>query len=160
VPPPPPPPAGPPVANADEIEARFQDVLRDQAALTASIDRLRIAVTETAGRNVGIGHNMGPSLAPVSLEELDGESEHLIALLKDKGPRPATADRALVIEHADRARKLSQRITTWLTTLAAEGTKLGVREIAKDLTAPLWKEVARRIVDLYHAIEAWISLLM
>jgi hypothetical protein len=30
----------------------------------------------------------------------------------------------------------------------------------KNLTAPIWEEVARRIVDLYHAaIKVWLSLL-
>lgn len=37
---------------------------------------------------------------------------------------------------------------------------VAVREVTKDLTAPLWEEVAHKIVELYHAIVAWLSLFM
>jgi hypothetical protein len=37
--------------------------------------------------------------------------------------------------------------------------KLGAGEVAKDLTAPLWQDVAHRLADLSHAIEVLASLL-
>jgi hypothetical protein len=85
VPPPTEPP--PPPANApdEEIEARFQEVLRRQAELSSSIDRLRTAITASATREIGPGHNQGPAL----IEELDADDKHLLALLQDKGPRPS-----------------------------------------------------------------------
>jgi hypothetical protein len=43
--------------------------------------------------------------------------------------------------------------------LAVEAAKLGAREVAKDLTAPLWAQVAQKIADLYHVIMAWLSSL-
>jgi hypothetical protein len=54
---------------------------------------------------------------------------------------------------------LSESIGTRAKQLAAEGAKLGVREVAKNVTAPLWAEVARLLLDLYHAIRVWLSLL-
>jgi hypothetical protein len=155
VPPPMEPP--PPPAVDDEINARFQDVLRSHAELTSSIDRLRDAITtSSATREIGPGHNQGP---PLQIEELDAEDKHLLALLQDKGPRPTPIDRALIAEQAEKTLQLSERIRTWQANLAAEAAKLGAREVVKDLTAPLWQEVARRIVDLCHAIQVWLSLL-
>jgi len=157
VPPPmePPPPAAD--AQDDGINARFQDVLRLQAELASSIDRLRGALTASpAAREIGPRHNQGP---PLQIEELDAEDKYLLVLLQDKGPRPTPIDRALIAEQAEKSLQLSKRIRTWQADLAAEAAKLGAREVAKDLTAPLWQEVARRIVDLYHAIQVWLSLL-
>jgi hypothetical protein len=152
--PPQPPDAAPDTdARAEDIEARFQDVLRRSADLTAAIDLLRAAIPSPAGRVVGPGHNQGP---PLPFEELDDETQHLLALLKEKGPTPAPADRALIVERADRTMRLSQRITAWLTNLGAEAAKLGAREVAKDLTAPLWQNAADRIIDLCHAIKDWL----
>jgi hypothetical protein len=54
---------------------------------------------------------------------------------------------------------LSERIRTWLTNLAREAATLGAREVAKDLTAGLWAEVADKLDMVYHAIKAWISSL-
>jgi hypothetical protein len=65
----------------------------------------------------------------------------------------------LIAEQAEKTLQLSERIRTWQANLAAEAAKLGAREVVKDLTAPLWQEVARRIVDLCHAIQVWLSLL-
>jgi hypothetical protein len=156
VPPPmePPPPAD---ARDDEINARFQDVLRGQAELASSIDRLRGAIAASpAAREIGPGHNQGP---PLQIEELDAESKHLLALLQDKGPRPTPVDRALIAEQAEKTLQLSERIRTWLTGAVIAVGSIGAHEVTKDLTAPLWEEVARRIVDLYHAIQVWLSLL-
>jgi hypothetical protein len=63
------------------------------------------------------------------------------------------------VEQAEKAVRVSERIKNWSTRLGAEGAKLGAREVAKDLTAPLWVEVAQRIADLYHSIMAWLSAL-
>lgn len=156
-----PPPMEPPptaVARDDEINARFQDVLRGQAELALSIDRLRVAITASpAVREIGPGHNQGP---PLQIGELDAEDKRLLALLQDNGPRPSPADRALIAEQAEKTFQLSERIRTWLARLAAEAAKLGAREILKDLTAPLWEEVARWIVNLYHYIIAWLASLL
>src|SRR6266550_7583686 len=106
---PPPPPAD---VLDDEINARFQDVLRGQAELASSIDRLRGAITASpAAREIGPGHNQGP---PLQIEELDAESKHLLALLQDKGPRPTPVDRALIAEQAEKTLQLSERVRTWL----------------------------------------------
>jgi hypothetical protein len=150
---PPPPPAD---ARDDEINARFQDVLRRQAETTSAINLLGDAIAASAAREIGIGHNQGP---PVSFEKLDAEDKRLLALLQDKGPRPRPVDRALIEEQAEKTLHLSDRIRTWLASLAAEAAKLGAREVAKDLTASLWEDVARRIVDLFHAIQVWLSSL-
>jgi hypothetical protein len=151
------PPPTVPRANArdEEIEARFQEVLRCQTELSSSIDRLRSAITASAKREIGPGHNQGPAL----IEELDADDKHLLALLQDKGPRPSPADRVPIVEQAEKTLGLSERIREWLTNAAVGVAKIGAREVTKDLTAPLWAEVAQKIVDLYHAIKVWISLL-
>jgi hypothetical protein len=147
----PPPPAD---ARAEDIEARFQDVLRLHADLSSSIDRLRSAVTASATREIGPGHNQGPSL-----EDLD-DVEGLIALLKDQGPRVKTAiDAKALIEQTEKVKRLPERIWRLLAAAGLLVAGVGVREVTKDLTAPLWDDVTHRIVDLCHAIEVWVSSL-
>ena len=143
-------------AGGDEIEAAFQEVLRRHADLTSSIDRLRTAVTAPAAQEIGPGHNQGPSL---QIDELDDNSKNLLALLQDKGPRPSPTDRAPIVEQAKETLERSERIKTWLKAAGLMVAAIGVREVTKDLTAPLWEALANKMVDLYHAIEAWISLL-
>jgi hypothetical protein len=158
VPPPIEPPPPPADARDDEINARFQDVLRSHAELTSSIDRLRGAITASpAAREIGPDHNQGP---PLQIEELDAESKHLLALLQDKGPRPTPVDRALIAEQAEKTLQLSERVRTWLKLAGVGLVMIGVHDVTKDLTAPLWEEVAHRIVDLYQAIQVWLSLLL
>jgi hypothetical protein len=150
-------PPPPPTADArdDEINARFRDVLRDQAELASSIERLRVAIAASpAAREIGPGHNQGPQI-----EELDAWEKHLVALLQDRGPRPNPVDRALITEHAEKTLVFSERIRTWLANLALEGAKVGAREVIKDLTARLWAEVADKLDMIYHAIKVWISSL-
>jgi hypothetical protein len=90
VPPPMEPPPPPADARDDEINARFQVVLRSHAELTSAIDRLRGAIKASpAAREIGRDHNQGP---PLQIEELDAEDKRLLALLQDKGPRPAPVD--------------------------------------------------------------------
>jgi hypothetical protein len=143
-------------ARNEEIEAGFKDVLRCQAELNSSISRLRSAVTASANRKIGPGHNLGPAL----IQELDADDKHLLALLQDKGPRPSLVDRALIVEQAEKTLGLSERIRELLLNAGVGVAKIGAREVTKDLTAPLWEEVAHRIVDLYHAIQVWLSLLL
>jgi hypothetical protein len=151
---PPPPTAG---AGSDEIEAAFQEVLRLRAEEHVIIDRLRNALAGSTAREIGPGHNQGP---PLQIEELDDESKQLLALLMDKGPRPAPADRAPIIEQAKKTLERSERIKSWLKNAATAAALIGVHEVTKDLTAPLWEALANKMVDLYHAIEVWISLLL
>jgi hypothetical protein len=152
---PPPPPAD---ARGDEINARFQDVLRSHTELTSAIDQLRVAIPASpATREIGRGHNQGP---PLTIGELDAADKYLRALLQDKGPRPSPVDLAPIVEQAEKTLQLSERIRTWLKVAAVAVGSVGAREVTKDLTAPLWEEVARRIVDLYHAIQVWLSSLL
>jgi hypothetical protein len=145
---PPPPPAD---AREGDIEARFQDALRRAADLTSVIDQLRRAST---GREIGPGHNQGPSL-----EDLD-QVDDLIALLKDEGPRVKIAvDARTLIEQTEKVKRLPERIWSLLAAAGLFVLGVGAREVTKDLTAPLWDDVAHRIVDLCHAIEVWVSLL-
>jgi hypothetical protein len=158
VPPPTEPPPPPADARDDEISARFEDVLRGQAELASSIDRLLGAIASPpAAREIGPGHNQGP---PLQIEELDAESKLLLALLQDKGPRPTPVDRALIAEQAEKTLQLSNRIKTWLKQAGIGLAIIGLQQVTKDLTAPLWAEMAHRIVDLYDAIQVWLSLLL
>ena len=119
--------------------------------LTSLIDQLRKAST---AREIGPGHNQGPSL-----EDLD-DVEDLIALLKDQGPRVKTAfDAKALIEQTEKVKRLPERIWSLLKAAGLLVLGVGVHEVTKDLTAPLWNDVAHRIVDLCHAIEVWVSLL-
>jgi hypothetical protein len=145
----------PPEPPDDDIKARFQDVLRCQADLSSSIDRLCSAITVSPFREIGPGHNKGPLL----IEELDAESTHLLKLLQNKGPRPPPADRAPIVEKTKKIFGLAIRITTWLGILAIEGAQFGAGEVAKHLTEPLWADVSDRIYDLFNEIVAWMSLL-
>jgi hypothetical protein len=141
-----------------EITARFQNVERLGAELTSEIALLKKAVAESqAAREIGIGHNQGP---PLPFEELDGDTANLLALLKDKGPRPTPADREQIAEQAEKTLQLSERIKTWLGTLAIEGAKIGAREVSKDLTAPLWAKVAQKLAEFCHALTDWLSSLL
>lgn len=140
----------------EAINAAFQEVLRQQTELTSAIDRLRAAIS-ASGKDIGIGHNQGP---PISIAELDEESGQLLALLQDKGPKPSFTEQAVIATQAEKVPKFSERITVWSKTLATEGAKIGAREVAKNVTAPFWVEVARRLLDLYHAIKFWLSQLL
>jgi len=135
----------------EEIEARFQEALRHAADLTSCIDQLRKASTR---RKIGPGHNQGPPLQ--DLVQVDD----LIALLKDEGPRVKTVvDAKALIVQTEKVKRLPERIWSWLKAAGLLVIGIGAHEVTKDLTAPLWDEVAHRIVDLCHAIEVWVSLL-
>jgi hypothetical protein len=141
---------GAPGVNED-IEAHFQEALRRAANLTSCIDQLRKA---SRTREIGPGHNQGPSL-----EDLD-DVEDLIALLKDQGPRVKTAiDAKALIEQTEKVKWLPERIWSLLKAAGLFVLGVGAHEVTKDLTAPLWDDVAHRIVDLCRAIEVWASLL-
>jgi hypothetical protein len=149
-------PMEPPPPTDEDIKAAFQAVLDRQAALSSSIERLRSALVGSPPiTEIGPGHNQGPPL----VDELDAEDKRLLVLLQDKGPRPSPADCALIVEQAEKTLSLSKRIIAWLGLLAVGGAKLGAYEVTKHLTEPLWADVAQKIVDLYHAIEAWLPLL-
>jgi hypothetical protein len=138
--------------RVDDIESRFQEASRLAADLTSLIDQLRKA--STGQRVVGPGHNQGPSL-----EDLD-DVEDLISLLKDDGPRVKTAiDAKALIEKTEKVKRLPERIWSLLKAAGLIVLTVGAQQVTKDLTAPLWDDVAHRIADLCHAIDAWISLL-
>jgi len=138
-------------ARNEEIEAGLQEALRHAADLTSCIDQLRKASTR---RKIGPGHNLGPPLQ--DLVQVDD----LIALLKDEGPRVKTVvDAKALIVQTEKVKRLPERIWSWLTAAGLLVAGIGVREVTKDLTAPLWDDVAHKIVDLCHAIEVWVSLL-
>jgi hypothetical protein len=65
----------------------------------------------------GMGHNKGPSFAPVADEELN-DVDALIALLKDQGPTPP-ADPKPLIEQAEKTVRLAERIRNALLGLVA-----------------------------------------
>jgi hypothetical protein len=139
-------------ATPEQILALFADVQRKQAETQSSIDLLRDALKATPAR--GIGDNQGPRL-----EDLEDVDSHLLALLKDQSSRPPPAERPLIIEQAEEGLRWADRIKAWLATLAKEGAKLVAREVAKDLTKPLWADVAHKVADLCHSIIAWIQAL-
>jgi hypothetical protein len=145
---------------ADALGGDFREQLavvrRSHADLHTAIDRLERAV---ADQRPGIGHNQGP---PISFEELHDVDDRLLALLKEEGRTVNGADAIdpkPLIEQAEKAKRLSGQIFTWLGVLALGVVKLGAGEVAKDLTAPLWQDVAHRLADLSHAIEVLASLL-
>lgn len=134
-----------------DIEACFQEALRRAADLTSCIDQLRKAST---AREIGPGHNQGPSL-----EDLD-DVEDWIALLKDQGPRAKTAiDAKALIEQTEKVKRLPERIWSLLKAAGWLVAGVGVHKVTENLTAPLWDDVAHKIVNLCHAIEVWVSLL-
>ncbi len=149
---PPPPPAD---AWNEDIEARFEEALRRAADLTSLIDQLRKAST---GREIGPGHNQGP---PLPIEEVGNEVEHLIALLRERGPKTkGMVDLKPLIEQTEKAKSLSERIWSWSKTAALAVAIIGAKEVAKDLTKPLWEELAQKISDFCHAILNYVSLFM
>jgi hypothetical protein len=142
-------------AQAEAIEARFQEALRRAADLTSFIDQLRKAST---GREIGPGHNQGP---PLPIEEVDNEVEHLIALLRDRGPKTkGTVDLKPLIEQTEKTKSLSERIWSWSKTVGLALAMMGANEVAKDLTKPLWEELAQKISDFCLAIMDYVSLLL
>jgi hypothetical protein len=152
-------PLNPQTGGGEDLQARFQKVQRLAQELNSSVDELRDAMKASPGGRDWIGHNQGPNLepepAPVPVEDLTAVDNFLLGLLKERGPTPT--DPKTLIEQADKALQLSQQIRDGLTALGIETAKLGAREVAKKLTAPLWAEVAQRIVNLYHAVIDWVS---
>jgi hypothetical protein len=65
-----------------------------------------------------------------------------------------------VIEQAEKAKGVSDKIRNWLSGAALGAVTLGVQQIYKDVTAPFWLEVADKIIDLYNAIKVFVSLLL
>jgi hypothetical protein len=146
-----------PMPPPNDIEARFQDVLRHADELTLALDLLRGAV-RSKDRVIGPGDNQGP---PLSIEELDDDVDPLIALLKEEGSKIKTADDAKpIVEQAEKTVQRAQQIKAWLIALASGAVALGAKEVAKDLTHPLWETVANKILELYRAIAVWVALLI
>jgi hypothetical protein len=144
------PPPGSVDAPGTEIDAASKEVFRLAGELTSSIDRLYKAST---GRKIGIGHNQAP------FDEV-AWAKDLIALLGDEGPRiKTTADAKHLTEQTERVKRLPERIWSWLKAGGLLVAGVGVHKVTEDLTAPLWDEVAHRVVELCHAIEVWVSLL-
>jgi hypothetical protein len=138
-------------AQTEAIETSFQEALRRAADVTSLIDQLRKAST---GREIGPGHNRGPSL-----DDLD-EVEELIALLKEDGPKVKTKiDAKALIEQTEKVKTLPERIWSLLKAAGLMVGTIGLHEVTKDLTAPIWDEVVHKIIDLCEAIEVWVSLL-
>ena len=149
---PPPPPAN---AREGDIEARFEEAVRRAADLTSFINQLREA---SRSREIGPGHNQGP---PLPIEEVNNEVEHLIALLRDRGPKTkGTVDLKPLIEQTEKTKSLSERIWSLSKTAALAVAMMGANEVAKDLTKPLWEELAQKISDLCQAVMAYVSLLL
>jgi hypothetical protein len=137
--------------GVEDIDVGFQEALRCAAELASLIDQLRKA---SSGRQIGPGHNQGPSL-----EDLD-DVEELIALLRDQGPRVKTAvDAKALIEQTEKVKRLPERIWNLLKAAGLMVAVVGVHKVTEDLTAPLWNNVAHRIADLCHIIEVWVTLL-
>ena len=156
VPPPPQPPEGtPPTGGRDEeINAAFQEVLRRKSELNSAFDRLRNEVTALTDREIGIGHNQGP----VIVGDLN-DHQIQVARIPEKAASPTPADRIVVVEQAEKTKQWADQIRDWLQGGTYWIAGIAVTEVTKKLTAPLWEEVVRRIYDLYHAIEIWVSLL-
>jgi hypothetical protein len=154
VPPPTEPPSPPADARGEEINASFKEVERCQADLASAMDRLRNALPTATAREIGPGHNQGPPL-----EDLVW-ADAFIELLKDEGPRIKTAaDAKHLIEQTEKVKQLPDRIWAWLKAAGWLVAGVGAHKVTEDLTAPLWDDVAHKIVDLCHAIEVWVSLL-
>jgi hypothetical protein len=65
----------------------------------------------------------------------------------------------VILEQAKRTQGFSERILAWLKFIGYGVATIGVREVTKNLTAPLWADVAHRIHDAYQALEGWLSSL-
>jgi hypothetical protein len=76
-------------------ETRFAELLGRVGLLEASLNQLRETIDPQQQREVGIGHNQGPDLAPVPIEEL-ADVDDLIALLKEQRPEPPSDPTPLV----------------------------------------------------------------
>jgi hypothetical protein len=147
-----------PRARNEDIEAIRNNMLAVAALVDDTLARLRALEALPAGQPPGMGHNQGPSFAPLSPEELD-EVEHLTALLKNQGPAPPPpADCAALIEQTERTTtRLSDKIRNALLEVA----KGGLRELGKEASIPLWTALAYWLGELgqQQHVKVWLSSL-
>src|SRR5262249_35250640 len=121
-------------AAVDTPETRYTELQARVALLESSVDQLRHQLESSArDREIGIGHNQGPAFAPVSIEELD-EIDHLIALLKDRGPAPPS-DPTPLIEQNAKITALGERINAGVIDIGKEMAKGVAREAGRELLA-------------------------
>jgi hypothetical protein len=153
--PPPMQPQGGAAARDDEIAALFREVSRLSTEVASVVDGLRALLAVSPRREIGPGHNQGP---PFQAQDLDDPTD-LIALLKDKGPRPHPVDIPLIVAQTKKTFGLAERIREWVKTAAISAATIGAHETTKDVTGPIWEELAHKIVALCHAIQAWIEAL-
>jgi hypothetical protein len=143
------------VARDDEIAALYREVGRLSAELAPVADALRTLLAASPRREIGPGHNQGP---PFQAKDLD-DPTNLVALLADEEPRPPPADIPLIVEQTKKTLGLADRIKDWAKTAAITTATIGANETFKDVTGPLWQELAHKIFALCHAIQAWIEVL-
>jgi hypothetical protein len=137
-------------------EARYSELQAQVALLEASMAQLRCELDEAKGRPVGIGHNRGPDLAPVTTEELD-DVDQFIALLKEQGPVPPLDPKPL-IEQSQNATLIANKIKQYLDTFALEGFKSAGSEFGKLLVqAPFWIALGTSILSVSQALIVWIG---
>jgi hypothetical protein len=129
------------------IEVRFETLQARVALLEAGLEAHR-----RDDRQIGPGHNQGPAFTPV--EDLSEVDDWLIALLKEKGPRPPP-DPTSLIEQGEKALRISERISNAAVTLGAEMAKGGAREAGKELLE--WIGIGQLIKDLFLAIIDWLK---
>jgi hypothetical protein len=138
-------------AREKEIRARLDDALRLANELTSTIARVRGVSTD---REIGPRHNLGPPI-----DDLD-DLEDLIALFKDEGSKVKTAiDAKPIVEQVEKAKRVPERIWGWLKAAGLLVGGVGLHKMTEDLTAPLWDELAHKLVEFCHAVEVWVSLL-
>lgn len=125
------------------------------ALVDDTVARLRALETPPADQPPGMGHDQGPSFAPLAPEELD-EVEQLTALLKDRGPTPLPAERAALIEQTE---KTTIRLSDKIRSALLEVAKGGLRELGKEASHPLWGALAYWLGELWHHVKNWLTSL-
>lgn len=136
----------PTVSSLPSIEVRFEALQARVALLEAGL-----AARRRDDRQIGPGHNQGPALVPV--EDLSDVDDWLLALLKEKGPRPPP-DPTSLIEQGEKALRVSERISNAAMTVGAEMAKGAAREVGKELLE--WIGIGQLIKDLFLALKDWL----
>lgn len=149
-------PSGP-TRSATTAQTPFEDLQSHVALLEIFIDQFRDDRAATPrGSDVGIGHNQGPDLGPMSVEDIDDVKE-LVRLLKEQSPVPPQNTERL-IEQSKKANRVAEKLKHYLDELALEFSKKIGGELGKRVAqVPFWTALLYYIWQVTEALTNWLA---
>ena len=142
--------------RVSSAEGRF-----DYKAATIRFEQLEVRVralemlfrSSRPSSRPGLGHNLGP---PITVED-EGDIEHLISLLKQQTPT-AVIRRDEVIEAANSASKIAEKIQQYADEFFSSASKKAGEKLGESLFSPTWwLGVSAVIMLVVQAVHSWLS---